>query len=55
MVLATQNLTLVLFFIIYLLNTIPYIHIYILTQQHISCVMRVTKTIALAFLPVIGL
>jgi hypothetical protein len=30
-------------FIINVLNTIPYIHICMLTQQHISCVMRVTK------------
>ena len=42
-------------FIINILNTIPYIHICILTQQHISCVMRVTKTIVLELFPVIGL
>jgi hypothetical protein len=42
-------------FIINILNTIPYIHICILTQQHISCDLRVTKTIVLELLPVIGL
>ena len=42
-------------FIINVLNNIPYIHIPLLKQQQISCVMRVTKTIVLALLPVIVL